>query len=116
MVGTTAIIALINYYLVIISILFIAAFLLFQSYMISVTRKIKTLEAMCKKFSQFAKCVLFSSLFAAKTPVIAHVDTTVAGLTTIRASRMETQLTTEFHHHQVRASTAHIEVRFLIST
>ncbi|XP_060517421.1 probable multidrug resistance-associated protein lethal(2)03659 isoform X2 [Cylas formicarius] len=71
-----------NYYMVIAMILLGAIFLKIRSWYVASAKDIKHLEGI------------------AKSPVFSHVTSSLAGLTTIRASQLESTLIKEFDEHQ----------------
>lgn len=67
---------------------------------ITVAGDLKQLEGICKITKSF-HIFISPSNFSVKSPVFSHVNASINGLTTIRASEVELALEYEFDLHQV---------------
>ncbi|XP_017778100.1 PREDICTED: multidrug resistance-associated protein 4 [Nicrophorus vespilloides] len=82
MVGILVMIAISNYYMIIAMVVFIILFIFLRKWYLTTVKVIKHLEGITK------------------SPVFSHLNSSLNGITTIRASHAEKGLIKEFDHHQ----------------
>lgn len=84
-----AIIAIVNPYLIILTVVIIALFMVFRSFYLKTSTSIKRLEA------------------TTRSPIYSHLTASITGLSTIRSFQAETVLMEEFDRHQNTHSSAY---------
>lgn len=104
MLSTTVVVATVNPWMLIPTVVILSIFYFMRIVYISTSRDVKRVESI-SKFHKFTLLVMFkSTFFLARSPVYSHLTASLQGLTTIRAFRAQNVLRTEFEKLQNRNS------------
>ncbi|CAH0557997.1 unnamed protein product [Brassicogethes aeneus] len=98
MIGILVNVSISNPYVIISVIILGILFILLMNWYIATTKALKHIEGISTCTQK--KISIFLNFFLAKSPMFSHVNSSLNGLTTIRASKAQQTLINEFDHHQ----------------